>query len=209
MEHKKQWQHLFWRAHKNTSGLKERNEVTKKGKDKRNFKSQICRIPSILAYSFGLNLILQIKGPAAKLSLKKKGKKKEKEVCGECEGRKVPGMLASPSISHCWWVQKDKRLHSCRLMLSSPGTDAAPSAQIWSLQRDPKAKLPRPGPAEPMGLLPEHRWWCSGSAWAQSGDTRAARLLLLLESSPQPAAPQNQLFISVREQNHHLPSLYT
>lgn len=43
-----------------------------KEEDKSNFKSLTYRIPSVLAYSLELSLILQIKGPAAKLALKKK-----------------------------------------------------------------------------------------------------------------------------------------
>lgn len=43
----------------------------KKEEDKSNSKSQTYRIPSVLAYSLELNLILQIKGPAAKLAFKK------------------------------------------------------------------------------------------------------------------------------------------
>lgn len=43
-----------------------------KEEDNSNFKSQTYRIPSVLAYSLELNLVLQIKGPAAKLALKKK-----------------------------------------------------------------------------------------------------------------------------------------
>ena len=42
-----------------------------KEEDKSNFQSQTYRIPSVLAYSFRLSLVLQIKGPAAKLVSKK------------------------------------------------------------------------------------------------------------------------------------------
>lgn len=62
---------------------KKRMKLQKK-KDKSNFKSQTYRIPSDLAYSLELNLVLQIKGPAAKLALKK-------EVGLECKAKRVPG----------------------------------------------------------------------------------------------------------------------
>lgn len=76
-----------------------------KEEDKSNFKSLTYRIPSVLAYSLELSLILQIKGPAAKLALKKK-----KKVGLECKAKKVQGTPAPLSISRSCPLAQTKGL---------------------------------------------------------------------------------------------------
>lgn len=198
----KSTQKYFWPERKEWS--------YKKGKDKRNLKSQICRIPSILAYSFRLNLILQIKGPAAKLSFKKK------EVGGECEAREVPGTLALPSISRCRRTSASPPADGCR---APRGLMLCAWLLVLVLAKQPWAELPSLAPwLCPQGCFQLHaeHHWCPAQ-WQSLNLVRRHPCCQTFSSSrrPWPGLSSLQhhrittcsLLMSTTEQNNHLQSL--